>query len=114
MKNIQLTISPGNEASAHTVGIRLEGELLLKHLHEGIEEIKAAVKQYEHISLSLQNISQIDLACIQLLFSIKQSTHIANKKFSCTIELPLEVQNILNNAGMTDLALLLNINGPTA
>ncbi len=107
MKNIQLTINPGLKESAHTVRILLEGELLLKHLHDVVEEVKSAVTQYEDITVLLQNVTHIDLACIQLLFSIKQSAHKTNKKFACQVELPADAQNVLANSGIANLAALL-------
>jgi ABC-type transporter Mla MlaB component len=73
-----------------------------------MEEIKKALGKFDNVTLELRNIVSIDLACIQLLLSARQTAIAAGRHFTCQIELPEEVKNMLAHAGLAHLPALLN------
>jgi ABC-type transporter Mla MlaB component len=108
MKNIQMTTTPQFNGNSNSVHIVLEGELLLKHIHELAAEITVVIHQYEDITIALKNIVNIDLACIQLLLAAKQTAIASKKKIACQVELPAEVENVLNHAGLNNFPDIVN------
>jgi ABC-type transporter Mla MlaB component len=111
MKNIQLTVTPRGSSKNKSVNITLEGDLILRYMHEVTEEVKQTVSRFENITIELKNIANIDLACIQLLLAAKQTAISAKKQFSCQLDLPEEVKGLMQHAGMADLQALLNKTG---
>jgi ABC-type transporter Mla MlaB component len=108
MKNIQVTVTAQGSGKTKNARIVLEGELILRCLHEAMEEIKKALGKFDNVTLELKNIVSIDLACIQLLLSARQTAIAAGRHFTCQIELPEEVKNMLAHAGLAHLPALLN------
>jgi ABC-type transporter Mla MlaB component len=108
MKSIQITVTPRSKGKAKNASITLEGELILKNLHCVADELKETISQFDNIHIELTNIQNIDLACIQLLLAAKQTAASAKKQFSCQAELPKELKNIMQHAGLADLPALLN------
>lgn len=108
MNNIQVTVTAQEKGKTKTANVLLEGELILRHLQQAADEIKRAVSTSDNICVELKNIANIDLACVQLLISARQTAIASQKKFTCQIELPEETKNMLAHAGLAQLPALLN------
>ncbi|MDO1447521.1 STAS domain-containing protein [Rhodocytophaga aerolata] len=108
MKNIQISITPQIDEHTKRVNLTLEGELVLKNLHELTAEVKDIIKQYDEITIELKNIINLDLACIQLLLSAKQTALSQQKRITCKVELPVEITNVMEHGGLADFPAMVN------
>jgi ABC-type transporter Mla MlaB component len=108
MNNIQISITPQINENAKSVNIILEGELVLKNLHDLATEVKGIIRQYDEITIELKNIINLDLACIQLLLSAKQTAVSQQKRITCKVELPVELNKVMEHSGLADFPAMLN------
>ena len=106
MRSINCTISPsGKENESATV--LLEGDLILGNTQKIIRELTMAVNCYSRLQVEVKNVTDIDLAGVQLLFAFSKAASARNAAFSIQLQLPGEAKTILSHAGFENLTTLL-------
>ena len=98
-KNIQ--IKPSKKKGEKRVSIILENELTIFSIEKMKESILDAINKHDIIDFELKNISNMDLAFVQLFFSIKSSSESLNKKISINADLTDDINSLFNNSDLT-------------
>ncbi len=109
MRELNYTITPVKSPEGETAKILLQGELVLQYLDELKDKLLAVSEKYKDVEIMLRNVESIDLACLQMFYSLKQTLAVNGKKLHFDIELNSEVETILKHTGFDDLKQILNL-----
>jgi ABC-type transporter Mla MlaB component len=103
MKKLTYIITPIKHDSGTSAKILIQGELSLNHLNDLLSDLKIASEKFTDIEIVLRNIENIDLASIQLFYSLKQTFIGKNKTLTFSVELNEVAETLLNQTGFIDL-----------
>lgn len=76
-----------------------EGDLSIKNCQEFLELIKNQANNYKDVLIDIKNVVNLDVTFIQLIIAVKKSF----RTVSVNSELPQQIEEILNNSGLTEL-----------
>lgn len=96
--NIKATGKTNKEKKADVL---LQGELSIYNAEEIKKKLISAVNKHKNINVTLKNIENLDLAGIQLLYSCSKTCSKLNKKVTFNIELPRDIETIIENSGFS-------------
>ncbi len=99
MNDIFLKTDSENIHDKKTVKMQIKGDVILQNLNSIFPEIIANIDKHDNIHLILNEITELDLSAIQLIYSIKKTCDSNNKKFELVLELPEEIELLLKNSG---------------
>ncbi len=89
------------------IDITLSGQLTINSIVKILAEMKELLKNASNVNIHVKEVENIDLTFIQLLFAIKNSGKKENYKINVNMELPDELNLLVNNAGFHSV---LNLN----
>lgn len=92
-----------NEGNTEKSVVKIEGDVSLVHIEEIKNKLMDEIKKTNDITIELQNIENIDLSTIQLLYSIKKTKETQNKKTILNIDLSDELQLLLKRSGCGEI-----------
>ena len=82
--------------------ISFEGNLGIQHASEVKETILAGFENVDKLLLNLEQVSDIDLACIQVLYSAYKTTLSNIKELSVRGDCPADVLRAVDDAGFAN------------
>ena len=100
MNNIKIDV---NNIENDGVRVVMEGEVTLNNADKIKDEIMNAVNNHASIEVKIHNVTNIDLFCVQLLYSVKKTVNETKKSVLFDVTIPEEFQLLLGNAGFNDL-----------
>lgn len=98
MRNAKITITP-NETDEQYASITMEGDLTLQNAEQIKQNLVQALKQYQYLSLNIENVENIDLPFIQLLYALKKTVVNSGKELQIAALVPEDLQLILEHSG---------------
>lgn len=98
-----VTVTQKEVDGKKAAGLLIKNELTINNISEVKQEIAPLISNYEHFSLSLREIENIDLSAVQLLYSLRQTLEKKGKGIELDLQLPDELRSIVENAGFKDL-----------
>ncbi len=81
--------------------VLLQKELSINNAEEIKKKLMSALNKHKNINVTLKNIENLDLAGIQLLYSCSRTCRKLNKKVTFNIELPEDIETIVENSGFS-------------
>lgn len=102
-ENVKITMQPSKRTKIKKTKIFLEGELDINNVDTVREELNEAISTYDHVDVCLQNVTQLDLSCIQLLYIFNKAFSNEAKEVTIKADLPVEIKGVVANCGFTDL-----------
>ncbi|GEM_PF-6727660 len=109
MKKIQCSFSSVKMDGETVTKLSLQGDLTIQNLEEVKNQVVEAVKHCERMEVVVRNVEGLDLACIQLFFSMRETFARSNRKINFDIDLPDEIKSIVEHAGFIDLPKMLEV-----
>jgi len=94
-KNVQ--IKPSGKNTENSVNIILGNELTVYTIEDIKDDIIEAVKKYDKIEISGDNIKNMDLTFIQLIKSIQKTAEITGKLLTLNIDINTENKILFDN-----------------
>ena len=98
VKNIQ--IKPSKKKGEKKVSIILENELTIFSIEDIRDKIVDAVLKYDQIDFQLKNITNMDLAFVQLFYSVKITADKLKKKVTFKADLTEDVKSLFINSDL--------------
>jgi len=95
-----IQIRPSQKKGESTASIIFEKELTLFSFEGIIDKIIDTVVKYDHIEFEFKAVNNIDLAFIQLIYSIKETAKAQNKKITFNMELLDDIKLLINNSDL--------------
>ena len=95
-----IQIKPSKKKGESSVSIILEKELTILSLEGAKDKIIDAVAKYDNIEFVLKAINNMDLAFVQLIYSIKETAKVQNKKITFNMELTDDIKLLFNNSDL--------------
>jgi len=102
-KNQNIQIIPSRKKGSKAVTINLENELTIFSVEGMKDKIFEAVKKYNDIKFELQNINNMDLTFVQMLYSVRKTAQEKNKKVSFNTELSDDIMSLFNNSDLNKI-----------
>ncbi len=98
----KIQIEPTNATSGKTV-INMEGDVSLVHIEEIKNKLTNEIMKPNDVTIELQNIENIDLSTVQLLYAIKKIKDKQEKKIILNINVSDEIQLLLKRSGCGEI-----------
>jgi anti-anti-sigma regulatory factor len=87
-----------------TIGeVLMDGELTLRNVSTIQSKLLDALQNHQALQISVQNVTAIDLSCIQLLYSLIKTSIEMKKHVDINIQLPAEFECLLIKTGFESL-----------
>ena len=102
-KNIKLSLIPSKRKRVKKVNIIVEGGFNISTAGLVEENCNKLTQHFDHLSITLKNIEDIDLAALQLLRVLKTSPHFSQKTITIDSELSAENRSMISCAGLMEL-----------
>ena len=83
--------------------IFLVGDLSISNLAEIVEKFREIEKNHQEIEVNINEVSNFDLASIQLLLSLKKSCNKHKKKIQFNIDLSNDLKTLMEISGFTNI-----------
>jgi anti-anti-sigma regulatory factor len=103
MKKVHIVTEAQKTGDKISGKISLEGELTLINAQEIKTKLYEALKKYQVLKVSVQNVLSLDLSTIQLLYALSKTAGEMKKAVTFTIVLPPEIEPLLRKAGFRSL-----------
>ncbi|GAH69845.1 unnamed protein product [marine sediment metagenome] len=103
MENVRVNIEPGKKKDGGKATLILNGDLSYKNSDSIKKEIISVVEQYNNIELQLENVEELDITCIQIFYSLKNTFSKAGKKITFKTSLPENLKAIIMNSGFNEI-----------
>lgn len=101
--NLPYKVTPSTTNGAKTVTITLSGNLTLDEAETIKLMLKQNLEKYQKFLIKLQNVENIDLGMIQLLYSFRWTAERKSKSVSFSFSLLDEHKLLLEHAGFSEL-----------
>ncbi len=101
-KNYKIDIS-GDKSGAKGI-IQLEGDLSIINSKEIYEELKVSYNKFNHLTLKLKDVDNLDLSVVQLLYAIESEYSKKDKTVVIEAELDAEFKELFGKAGFEKLS----------
>ena len=79
--------------------LRLEGELTIQHAGQLKEKLLQAFAETEALALDLEGVTEVDIACLQLLCSAHKTFRMANKELKTISMIASPFQRAIDDSG---------------
>ncbi len=80
------------------------GDISIQNVETLVDALKDCVAECDELSFSLVGITDFDVAAFQLFMSLRNSFVRDKKKFTVSCDLSPEVEQLLSNCGISNLA----------
>ncbi len=97
MKNYKFEIIPEKDKSIGT--FLFQGDLNIENINEIYEKTTRNYTEFNTINIKVENVSDIDLTFIQLIYSLYKSLKTQKKYLNFRINLPDNLHELLANTG---------------
>ena len=97
-KTYKLSISK-NRKNPKQGNIKFEGDLTVKNINEITETISKNIKNFEQLTINVNNVENLDITFIQMLLAIKKSYQL----LKINSDIPAHVSGIIKNSGLNDI-----------
>jgi hypothetical protein len=101
-KNIRISLIPSKRKKTKNVNILIEGGFNVSTAGLVKEHCVKLTQYFDHMSVTLKNIEDIDLAAIQLLRALKVSPPFSEKTITIDSELSADDRSLINASGLMD------------
>src|SRR6185436_2321590 len=88
--NIKISLVPSKRKKTRKVNVIIEGQFNIGNAQLVKENCKKLLLHFDYVSVTLKNITDIDLAAIQLLQVLKSSPELSQKTITIDSELSKE------------------------
>jgi len=102
-KKIPYQITPKNEGGVKSATISLSGNLSLDEVENIKQILLENLDKFQKFHLKIEDVENIDLGIIQLLYSFKWTVEKKSKSVTFEFSLPEDHQQLLEHAGFSDL-----------
>ena len=102
-QNIKLVFLASKRKKTKKINLLIEGNFSLANAALVNEKVIPALESFDHLDIVLKNINQIDLAAIQLLYTLKKTQAAIDKTVTIDAELSKEDRSVLFNSGLMGL-----------
>ncbi|MDR2929100.1 MAG: STAS domain-containing protein [Cytophagaceae bacterium] len=79
------------------------GQLTISNIEKITEELNANRKKHKSIDISTENVENIDVTFVQLLYALKLSGQKEGFDVSISISVPDDLKSLLTNAGFSGI-----------
>ena len=105
MDSYNISVVPSGDKDSKGVTVLLNGDLTLQNSEDIKQELSSIVGKYLKITIKSDNIENIDLSYIQLLFSI----YFYQKKLSINVDIDMklndELESLVKHSGFGNILL---------
>jgi len=101
-KDFIIKINPSKSKKDNKAEIILESELTIYSIENIQEQILNTLEKHKSISISIQNVSNIDLSFIQFLYSLRITANEQSKQVEMFADLNKETQVLFSNSGISN------------
>lgn len=98
-----LSILPSRKKGENKVTITFSNELTVNNVEDLTDELRSSLGEYDETTIKINNISNIDLAGLQLILSLKKHIEESNRKVNLDFDLTEDSAQIINNAGFKSI-----------
>jgi hypothetical protein len=98
--NVKLSLVPSKRKKIKKINMIIEGEFNISNAQVVKDNCSKLLQHFDTVSITLKNITDIDLAAIQLLHVLKSSPGFAQRTVTIDSELSKEDKNLINTAGL--------------
>ena len=102
-KNLTLTIKPSRRKSIKKVWVIMEGKLLINNVEFAWDLIQPLFKDYNNIAFELENISDIDMTFIQMIYYARELHAGKGIEVTCDAKLPDNLDSLISGIGYKSL-----------
>lgn len=103
MRNVIINATPIKGSKPKNINITIEGDFNLHNAEEIKQQLLQNVKNAQHITLDLKNITDFDLSSLQILFALHKTIKNSNKNITLNYQLPDELFSVINHCGYAKL-----------
>ena len=97
--DLKVSFSPSKRKTVKKIFINISGNFTIKHVESISDAMQLVINQYDQIALKLQDVEQIDLTAVQLLYNcLKKGSHI-----TLEVDLPPIVRQLLSITGLSEI-----------
>jgi hypothetical protein len=98
--NIKLSLVPSKRKKTKKINMIIEGEFNISNAQVVKDNCSKLLKHFDTVSITLKNITDIDLAAIQLLHVLKSTPGFSQRTVTIDSELSKEDKSLINTAGL--------------
>lgn len=113
LKNIEdetfkIWFTPSRRKKVKKVKVNLEGDLTIVNIEKVKESIAPVFDSYDYVDFVLENVSNIDVSCIQFLLAVDAHSKSIKKEVTVKANLSKGLKTLVSNAGFNPLILIKN------
>lgn len=79
--------------------MRIEGDLVIQNADKLKQALLKTIQEADHVSVNLDNVTELDLTCLQLLCSAHRTCESTKKRLSLFHPLPEAVHQLIKDTG---------------
>ena len=98
---VNIRLQPSRRKKVKKTKMIMEGMLTLAHAEAIRDSLVSTLQDYDMIDISLQGVTQIDLAILQVLHAVKH--HSDDKKITIDAVIPFDLKLVIDRAGFNEL-----------
>lgn len=99
----RLSITLSRRKTVNRVNLILEGEVGLKNVSSLGIQFKPLLDKFDYLNIQLKNISDLDLASLQLFWNLKKCAGKLGKTVAIMAQLAPETQQLIKTAGLNKI-----------
>jgi ABC-type transporter Mla MlaB component len=101
MKKSKHTVNTQNDRTQTGNGnVFLEGELTIAQAGQLRNDLNEVLKKHDTVKVTVQNVTSMDLTCIQLVYAFMKTCTQQNKKALLDIKLDSDLEVLLTKCGL--------------
>jgi ABC-type transporter Mla MlaB component len=100
MKTKTFNITKSEDRASHSLNLLLEGDLSINNAAAIVKYLKGLKFSDNSVAFHLKNVEKLDLTTVQVLFSLRNTLKVKERKISIVADLPTDLQKLLNNTGL--------------
>jgi hypothetical protein len=98
----RITFQPSKRKTIRKINILIERDFSIKTAKSVYDKINEETASYDYLDVALKNLSQFDLAAVQMLQYLRKTGATANKNITVDAELSTEDRALMQNAGLME------------
>jgi len=102
-ESAHIIIKPSETEGDNKVSISMEGALTVDSMSKAKKSLLDAINEFDYISVTFNNVIDIDLSCVQLLLALKKTCAKLNKQVEIDMKIPDNLKLILNHSGFSKI-----------
>ena len=101
-EDISIKFTPSRRKTQKKILITIEGNLTIIHVELLHKQVDQVFDSFDHVDITLTNVTEIDLTVIQLFHTIRVNYYPQNKFIYINAEFSKEDRKLLNLCGFTE------------